>query len=88
MSSFAMTSPKEPFLEKRAENIPKMSEERRKERIAFLMMNKLVVYDKPNPSKRDGGASAESDLEDGRHETEDSEIIIQNQRSGKSRNGQ
>ena len=71
-------------LEKRAEKIPKMLKERRKGKIAFLIMDKLVVYEKPNPSKRDGGASIESGLgpEDDRHE-EDSEIIIQNRRSRK-----
>ena len=47
------------------------------------MMDKLVVYDKPNPSKRDGGASVEPGLEDGRHEEDDSEVIIQNRREGK-----
>ena len=71
-------------LEKRAEKIPKMLEERRKGKIAFLIMDKLVVYEKPKPSKRDRGASIESGLgpEDDRHE-EDSEIIIQNRRSRK-----
>ena len=68
-------------LEKRAEKIPKMLEERQKEKIAFLIMDKLVVYEKPMPSKRDRGASIKSGLgpEDDRYE-DDSEIIIQNRR--------
>ena len=71
-------------LEKRAEKIPKMLEERRKGRTAFLMMDRLVVIDKPNPSKRDGGVSVKPGLvEDDRHEEDDSEVIIQNRRYGK-----
>ena len=56
---------------------------RRKGRIAFLMMDRLVVFDKPNPSKKDGGASVKPGPEDGRHEEDDSEVIIQNRRKGK-----
>ena len=39
-------------LDCRAENIPEMLEHKRNEKIAFMLMDKLIVYDKPPDTDR------------------------------------
>ena len=52
-------------LEKRAENIPRMLEERKKGNMAFLYMDKLIVYENKGRNKNSGDY--------------DNEVIIQGQ---------
>ena len=39
-------------LDRRAEKIPEMLEHRRNGKIAFMLMDKLIVYDKPDTDRR------------------------------------
>ena len=49
-----MTLPEEPYRDCRAEKILEMLEYKRNGKIAFMLMAKLIVYDKPPDTDRRG----------------------------------